>query len=95
MSDPKRKKKKKGLLEATLMTLVQKSLKATIDEAVSNFKKNVESVAKKDGSHDGNSSSGEKEKSGCGSVVEGGYALGAMGLAAAALVMVRKKKENE
>ena len=34
MSDPKRKKKKKGLLEATLMTLVQKSLKATIDEAM-------------------------------------------------------------
>lgn len=34
MSDPKRKKKKKGLLEATLMTLVQKSLKTTIDEAM-------------------------------------------------------------
>ena len=34
MSDPKRKKKKKGILEATLMTLVQKSLKATIDEAM-------------------------------------------------------------
>ncbi len=34
MSDPKRKKKKKGILEATLMTLVQKSLKTTIDEAM-------------------------------------------------------------
>ena len=34
MSDPKRKKKKKGILEATLMTLVQKSLKVTIDEAM-------------------------------------------------------------
>ena len=34
MSDPKRKKKKKGILEATLITLVQKSLKATIDEAM-------------------------------------------------------------
>lgn len=34
MSDPKRKKKKKGILETTLMTLVQKSLKATIDEAM-------------------------------------------------------------
>ena len=34
MSEPKRKKKKKGILEATLMTLVQKSLKATIDEAM-------------------------------------------------------------
>ena len=34
MSEPKRKKKKKGILEATLITLVQKSLKATIDEAM-------------------------------------------------------------
>ena len=34
MSDPKRKKKKKGILETTLMTLVQKSLKMTIDEAM-------------------------------------------------------------
>ena len=34
MSDPKRKKKKKGVLEATLMALIQKSLKATVDEAM-------------------------------------------------------------
>ena len=34
MSEPKRRKKKKGLLEAMLMTLVQKSLKTTIDEAM-------------------------------------------------------------
>ena len=34
MSEPKRRKKKKGILEATLITLVQKSLKATIDEAM-------------------------------------------------------------
>ena len=34
MSNPKRKKKKKGILEATLMAVVQKSLKSTIDEAM-------------------------------------------------------------
>ena len=35
MSDPKRKKKKKkGALEATIMALIHKSLKATIDEAM-------------------------------------------------------------
>ena len=35
MSDPKRKKKKKnGVLEATLMALIRKSLKTTIDEAM-------------------------------------------------------------
>ncbi len=35
MSDPKRKKKKKkGALEASIMALIHKSLKATIDEAM-------------------------------------------------------------
>lgn len=35
MSDPKRKKKKKkGVLEATIMALIHKSLKATVDEAM-------------------------------------------------------------
>ena len=34
MSDPKRKKKKKGALEATIMALIHKSLKTTIDEAM-------------------------------------------------------------
>ena len=34
MSDPKRKKKKKGALEATIMSLIHKSLKTTIDEAM-------------------------------------------------------------
>lgn len=34
MSDPKRKKKKKGALEATIMALIHKSLKTTIDEAL-------------------------------------------------------------
>ena len=35
MSDPKRKKKKKkGALEASIMALIQKSLKTTIDEAM-------------------------------------------------------------
>lgn len=34
MSDPKRKKKKKGALEATIMVLIHKSLKTTIDEAM-------------------------------------------------------------
>ena len=35
MSDPKRKKKKKkGVLEATIMALIHKSLKATADEAM-------------------------------------------------------------
>ena len=34
MSDPKRKKKKKSVLEATIMTLIHKSLKTTIDEAM-------------------------------------------------------------
>ena len=35
MSDPKRKKKKKkGALEATLMALIHKSLKTTIDETM-------------------------------------------------------------
>lgn len=35
MSDPRRKKKKKkGALEATIMALINKSLKATIDEAM-------------------------------------------------------------
>jgi hypothetical protein len=35
MSDPRRKKKKKkGILEATIMALIRKSLKATIDEAI-------------------------------------------------------------
>ena len=35
MSDPKRKKKKKkGALEATIMALILKSIKTTIDEAM-------------------------------------------------------------
>lgn len=35
MSDPKRKKKKKkGALEASIMALIHKSLKATFDEAM-------------------------------------------------------------
>ncbi len=35
MNNPKRKKKKKkGALEATIMALIHKSLKATIDEAM-------------------------------------------------------------
>ena len=35
MSDPRRKKKKKkGALEATIMALIHKSLKTTIDEAM-------------------------------------------------------------
>ena len=35
MSDPKRKKKKKkGVFEATLMALIQKSLKTTVEEAM-------------------------------------------------------------
>ena len=35
MSDPKRKKKKKkGALEAAFMALIQQSLKTTIDEAM-------------------------------------------------------------
>jgi hypothetical protein len=35
MSDPKRKKKKKkGVLEASIMALIQKSLKTTVDEAM-------------------------------------------------------------
>jgi hypothetical protein len=35
MSDPKRKKKKKkGVLEASIAALIQKSLKATVDEAM-------------------------------------------------------------
>ena len=34
MSDSKRKKKKKGALEATIMALIHKSLKTTIDEAM-------------------------------------------------------------
>lgn len=34
MSDPKRKKKKKDALEATIMALIHKSLKTTIDEAM-------------------------------------------------------------
>jgi hypothetical protein len=35
MSDPKRKKKKKkGALEASIMALIHKSLKTTIDEAM-------------------------------------------------------------
>ena len=34
MSDPKRKKKKKGALEATIMAHIHKSLKTTIDEAM-------------------------------------------------------------
>ena len=35
MSDPRRKKKKKkGALEATIMALIHKSLKSTIDEAM-------------------------------------------------------------
>ena len=34
MSDPKRKKKKKGALEATIMALIHKSLKTTMDEAM-------------------------------------------------------------
>ena len=34
MSDPKRKKEKKGALEATIMALIHKSLKTTIDEAM-------------------------------------------------------------
>ena len=35
MSDPrKKKKKKKGILEATITALIRKSLKATIDEAI-------------------------------------------------------------
>lgn len=35
MSDPKRKKKKKkGVLESSIMALIQKSLKTTVDEAM-------------------------------------------------------------
>ena len=34
MSDSKRKKKKKSVLEATIMALIQKSLKTTVDEAM-------------------------------------------------------------
>ena len=34
MSAPKRKKKKKSALEASIMALIHKSLKATIDEAM-------------------------------------------------------------
>ena len=35
MSAPKRKKKKKkGVLEASIMALIQKSLKTTVDEAM-------------------------------------------------------------
>ena len=35
MNDPKRKKKKKkGALEAMIMALIQKSLKVTVDEAM-------------------------------------------------------------
>ena len=34
MSTPKRKKKKKSVLEATIMALIQKSLKTTVDEAM-------------------------------------------------------------
>ena len=39
MSDPKRKKKKKGVLEASIMALIHKSLKATIDEAMKDILK--------------------------------------------------------
>ena len=39
MSDPKRKKKKKGALEASIMALIHKSLKATIDEAMKDILK--------------------------------------------------------
>ena len=35
MSEPRRKKKrKKGVLEATIMALIHKSLKVTVDEAM-------------------------------------------------------------
>ena len=41
MSDPKRKKKKKSVLEATIMALIHKSLKATIDEAMKEILKDL------------------------------------------------------
>lgn len=34
MSNPKRKKKKKSVLEATIMAFIHKSLKAMVDEAM-------------------------------------------------------------
>lgn len=41
MSGPKRKKKKKGVLEATIMALIHKSLKATVDEAMKEILKDI------------------------------------------------------
>ena len=41
MSAPKRKKKKKGVLEATIMALIHKSLKATVDEAMKEILKDI------------------------------------------------------
>lgn len=41
MSSPKRKKKKKGVLEATIMALIHKSLKATVDEAMKEILKDI------------------------------------------------------
>ena len=34
MNESRRKKRKKGVLEATIMALIHKSLKTTIDEAM-------------------------------------------------------------
>ena len=46
MSDSKRKKKKKkGILEATIMALIRKSLKATIDEAIKEIFKDFKKEA--------------------------------------------------
>lgn len=45
MSDPKRKKKKKGALEATIMALIHKSLKTTIDEAMKEIFKDFKQKA--------------------------------------------------
>ena len=40
MSDPRRKKKKKkGAIEVTIMALIHKSLKATVDEAMKDILK--------------------------------------------------------
>ena len=80
-------------LIATANTAVgEATTKEQIDEIVATFKANVDAVGK---TEDNAGDSSDEAKGGCGAVVGSTCAMGAIGLVAAATVVLRKKKENE
>jgi hypothetical protein len=93
-----------GYVATAISTIESATTKADIDAAVAQFKANVDSVEKvstdtpsndSTSQNDTSSATDSTKKKGCGSVVGSSVALSGIGLAAAAIVALRKKEDNE